>query len=224
MSDIFNSGSAPLHVLNIGIHVGFGTVAILLGLAQFFTRKGGSMHRWIGLAYLGLFCVVLLTAMIGSMAFGFRAFLAALTLSAGYWLISGMRTLRLRDCGPQRVDYAAALTGIGLAITLAGFMRSQPEQSTVPAYIALGNVVMVCLYDLARGFGGAAWLRRSWLNEHIYKMIGSHGALISAAGGNLFLSLQPWSIFLPPMISLILVGFFVLRHPLSRVNRASEHT
>ncbi len=219
MSDIFNSGYAPLHLINICIHVGFGTVAILLGISQFFTRKGESAHAWIGRAYLGLFCVVILTAILGSVAFGFRAFLVALTLSAGYWLISGLRALKIRDCGPRPFDHAAALASIVLAVLLAGFMRNQPEQSTVAAYIALGNVVLICLYDLARGIGGAAWLKRSWLNEHIYKMIGSHGALISAAGGNLFLNLQPWSIFLPPMISFILVGFFILRHPLSKVAR-----
>lgn len=214
MFDIFNSGYAPFQTVNIAIHVGFGSTAILLGLAQLFTRKGGRAHAWIGRVYLGLFCVVLTTALIGTFSFGFRSFLAALTLSSGYWLISGMRALRIREVGPQLLDNGAALICIGLAIAIAIFMLRQPDQSTMPSYIALGNVVSVCVYDLMRNFGGAAWLRRSWLNEHIWKMVGSHGALISAAGGNLYVSLQPWSIFLPPMISLFLVAIFIARHPL----------
>ena len=31
MTDIFNSGYAPLHMLNVFAHVAFGTLAILLG-------------------------------------------------------------------------------------------------------------------------------------------------------------------------------------------------
>ena len=87
MFDIFNSGYAPFQIVNIAIHVGFGSMTILLGLAQLFTRKGGRVHAWIGRVYLGLFCVVLTTALTGTFSFGFWSFLAALTLSSGYWLI-----------------------------------------------------------------------------------------------------------------------------------------
>lgn len=216
MTDIFNSGYTPLNMLNVLAHVGFGTLAILLGLAQLMTRKGGPAHSWIGRTYLGLFIIVISTALIGSIAFGFRAFLAALTLSAGYWLLSGLRVLNIREGGPGSFDNIAALIFMGLAVALAIYMRGHPEQSTMAAYIALANVVSVCVYDLARNLNARAWLQRSWLNEHIYKMIGSHAALLSAAGGNLFLSLQPWSIFLPTTISLVLIALFVLRHPLKR--------
>ncbi len=216
MTDIFNSGYTPLHVANILAHIGFGTIAILLGLGQVFTSKGGRAHAWIGRVYLGLFVIVISTAILGSIGFGFRAFLAALTLSASYWLISGLRVLKIRECGPRWFDNGVALIFIILALAFAGFMRSHPEQSTMAAYIALANVLFICMYDLARNLNRRAWIKRSWLNEHIYKMIGSHGALISAAGGNLFLNLQPWSIFLPPLLSLVLVVFFVLRHPLPR--------
>jgi uncharacterized membrane protein len=216
MTDIFNSGYTPLHMLNVFAHVGFGTLAILLGLAQLMIRKGGPAHSWIGRVYLGLFIIVISTALIGSIAFGFRAFLAALTLSAGYWLLSGLRVLNIREGGPRSFDNIAALIFMGLAVALAIYMRGRPEQSTMAAYIALANVVSVCVYDLARNLNARAWLKRSWLNEHIYKMIGSHAALLSAAGGNLFLSLQPWSIFLPTTISLVLIALFVLRHPLKR--------
>ena len=183
---------------------------------QFLTKKGGGAHKWVGRIYLGFFIIVISTALIGSVAFGFRAFLAALTLSAGYWLLSGLRVLNIREDGPRSFDNIAALIFMGFAAALALYMRGHPEQSTLAAYIALANVVSVCVYDLARNINARGWLKRSWLNEHIYKMIGSHAALLSAAGGNLFLSLQPWSIFLPTTMSLILIVVFVLRHPLRR--------
>lgn len=220
MPDIFNTGYTSIHVLNILIHVGFGATAIGLGLVQFFTRKGGSAHSWIGRTYLILFAVVIATAALGSFVFGFRGFLAALTLSAAYWLFSGTRVLALKDRSPTILDNAVALVFIAAAGALAAYQVYHPEQLTMPAFVALGNVTSICLYDLARNIGGAGWLRRSWLNEHIYKMIGSHGALISAAGGNMFVQLQPWSIFLPPLISLLLVVIFVLRHPLDSVPSA----
>ena len=216
MTDIFNSGYTPPHMMNVFVHVGFGTLAILLGLAQLMTRKGGRAHRWIRRVYLSLFIIVIATAMLGSVAFGFRAFLAALTLSAGYWLISGLRVLKIREGGPGSLDNIASLVFMAFAAALAIYMLGEPEQSTMAAYIALANFVSVCVYDLARNINARAWLNRSWLNEHIYKMIGSHAALLSAAGGNLFLSLQPWSIFLPTTMSLILIVFFVFRHPIAR--------
>lgn len=221
MSDIFNAGYLPLHLLNILVHVGFGTLAIVLGFAQFLTRKGGVAHAWIGRVYLAFYSIVVSTAVIGSIAFGFRAFLAALTLSAAYWLIAGLRVLAIRNTGPKLLDNVVSWSFIAAAATVFVVMRVIPEQSTPAANIALVHLTLLCLYDLSRNLNGKAWLRRSWLNEHIYKMIGSHAAMISAAGGNLFLALQPWSIFVPPTLSLILIAGFIIRHKLPRPARST---
>lgn len=224
MTDLFNSGYLPLHMLNILIHVGSGSIAIGLGIAQLMTRKGGLAHAWIGRVYLTLYVVVIATAVIGSFAFGFRAFLAALTLSAAYWLISGLRVLVIRTRGPELFDQAASLAFIAGAGLLMIAMNAFPEQSTPAAWIALAHLTLLCLYDLARMIGGHAWLQRSWLNEHIYKMIGSHGAMISAAGGNLFLSLQPWSIVLPSSLSVAIIALFIFQHRFSKTTGVREQT
>ncbi|MEP3655915.1 MAG: hypothetical protein ABJO36_13560 [Litorimonas sp.] len=215
MSDILNTGYSQLHLINLALHIGAGTIAIGLGFLQYFTVKGSPRHIRIGKAFIILFAIVLITAIFGNIVFRFRAYLAVLTLSAAYGVISAIRVFRIKEIGPQAIDNLLSILFGATAIGMMLFIPIPAEESAGIFRVTLGTLIGICLYDLARNINGAAWLRRSWLNEHIYKMIGSHSALLTAAAGNLFIELQPWSIIAPTTICMFLIIFFILRHPLS---------
>lgn len=216
MSDIFNTGYSQLHLLNLALHIGIGTFAIALGIAQYFTKKGSTRHVKIGHTYARLFAAVLLTAIFGTFMFGFRSFLAALTLSATYVIISALRVTRIKNSGPRILDNILSVVFFSAAVVLMASPPAHELDSPLVINIVLANVLAICLYDLARNINGARWLKRSWLNEHIFKMISSHSALIGAATGNMFRDLQPWSIIVPTQICFVLIIVFIIRNPLPK--------
>lgn len=148
--------------------------------------------------------------------FRFRAFLVVLTLSATYGIISAIRVFKIKETGPRIFDNILSVLFCSVAIGMIIFIPIPPQESVIIFRTTLGTLIAICFYDLARNINGAAWLQRSWLNEHIYKMIGSHSALISAAAGNMFIHLQPWSIVIPTSTCMLLVIFFIVRNPLSK--------
>jgi len=70
----------PLHWTNLGIHVLFGVAALGLGLAAICSRKGSPFHIRSGRLFLYSYVIVILTALVGLIAFDFRSFLAVVTL------------------------------------------------------------------------------------------------------------------------------------------------
>jgi len=220
MSDFFNTGYSQLHLFNLAFHIGAGSIAIGLGILQYFTVKGSRRHIQIGRVFIALFFVVLLTAIFGNLMFRFRAFLVVLTLSATYGIISALRVFKIKETGPRLLDNILSILFCSVAIGMIIFMPIPSQESAIIFQTTLRTLIAICFYDLMRNINGAAWLQRSWLNEHIYKMIGSHSALISAAAGNMFIELQPWSIVIPTSACMLLVIFFIARHPLPRKGRA----
>ena len=102
----------PLHWTNLGIHVLFGVAALGLGLAAICSRKGGPLHIRSGRLFLYAYHIVILTAIVGLLAFGFRSFLAVVTLLSFYDAFAGYRALQLRGRRPQWADRIASIVGL----------------------------------------------------------------------------------------------------------------
>ena len=68
------------HTANVVVHVLFGALALVLGLVQLVTRKGGASHRARGRWFLGSVWIVVGTAATGIVLFRPRADLVAVTL------------------------------------------------------------------------------------------------------------------------------------------------
>jgi|ERR1700687_3242741 len=85
----FPAGHTTPHLVNLAVHVVFGSAALLLGIAAIITAKGGPTHRRVGRWFLYSISVVLATALIGLLVFDFRAFLFVVTLLSFYDAFSG---------------------------------------------------------------------------------------------------------------------------------------
>jgi len=205
--------------LNIYLHIGVGTLAMLLGLTQLVNQKGSDLHRRIGRLFFMSFSVVIATATLGLFLFEFRAFLTVLTLTAGYSCLSGYRVLILKGARPKVFDNTVAtLSFIACVSFVFAVEYFQLNFSKPTIYATLSGLALTCLYDAARNVIPLRFLKRTWLNEHIVKMIGSLSALLSAASGNLLPSFGAVSQLAPTLIcSILIIVFLFFTNPRSKI-------
>ncbi|GAB2967409.1 hypothetical protein GCM10027048_42630 [Hymenobacter coalescens] len=199
-----------LHTLNIGLHIAGGTLALLLGLVPLLGRKGGAIHRRFGRWFLGAVGVVLVTAVLGLVVFDFRAYLVGIVLLSGYRAWAGVRVLRLRATGPRRLDaVAAALALVGGVGFLVSLHLIRLVWSPVVIYSTVGALLLMSVYDLARFAFVPLWRRRLWLPDHIWKMVSSYFALVSAFTGTVLPQYKPYSQLLPSTVGVALALGFI---------------
>lgn len=190
-----------LHHVNVLVHVGFGTLALLVGLGPLLTAKGGAAHRRWGRWFLGLTTVVLFTGVLGLAVFNFRPFLTVIVLLSAYQAGSGYRVLRIRTTGPTGLDgLLAAVFLLGGGAFLLLLPRIHLVWSPVVMYSTLGTLLVTTVYDLSRFGWRQRWLGGAWRYEHIWKMLSTYSALLSAFTGTVLAAYQPYSQFLPSVL------------------------
>lgn len=202
----------PVHATSVALHVLLGTAALGLGAWQLIARKGDARHRRTGRWFLACLSGTVGTAAIGILAFGFRPFLAVLTLFAAYLAFAGYRTVRTRARGPASLDALGSLAGLTAAVLLMWHVaRVRVPWSPVVIYSTLAGLVTVGAYDLLRFAFPRRWFAILWRHEHVVKMIGAFNATLSAFAGTVLAGFQPYSQLLPSVVCSALMAYFVIR-------------
>jgi uncharacterized membrane protein len=210
------------HVVNIVVHVIFGSAALLLGMGALLSAKGGSVHRRLGRWFLYTMGVVLATAVAGLLVFNFRAFLAVVTLLSFYDAFSGIRALQLRGGRPRSLDRVVSVLGLLAPVAFVMLMRRLHRPwAPVLTYSILGALLAWSLYDLARNVLPKDWLQRVWRQEHLAKMSAAYIAMTSAFAGTVFPTYLPWSAIAPSVAGIVAIVAFLLRGPRSW-NKSTE--
>jgi uncharacterized membrane protein len=204
-------GHTPIHQVNLAIHVLFGTVALALGIVAIVSPKRRGLHTRVGMLFIYAYLVVVTTASIGLAVFNFRSFLAVVTILSIYDVFSGYRALTLRGRRPQLMDNLFSLAGLLTPwIFLAIMRRLQQPWAPALTWSILGGLIAVSTYDLLRNILPVAWLRRTWVQEHLYKMMSAYIAITSAFAGTVFAAYMPWAAILPSAIgTMVWIGFFI---------------
>lgn len=204
-----------LHNINIFIHILFGTIALFVGLAPYFTKKGGKYHRLFGRIFLGLIAVVILTALNGVLFFRDRPFLTIVTLLSLYTSYSGYRVLKTKEKGFALQDFAVMLLVMGMAVYfVTHFQTANVVWHASVVYYLLGYVFLLVGFDIIRYFfPSLIRIKRFWLYEHIYKMTGSFSALLSAGAGTVLDQYEPYNQIIPAIISTVWLVFCLLYFP-----------
>jgi uncharacterized membrane protein len=198
------------HTANVVVHVAFGTLALGMGLVALLVRKGGRLHLRFGRVFLWCLAVVIATAILGVVAFGFRAFLGVITLLAAYQGYYGYRTLQTRSTGPQAQDAIVSIVGLAAVALFLWFLEStRTPWSPVVVYPTLGTLGAVALYDLVRFAFPKRWLQHTWFYEHLIKMLGAYNAVVSAFAGTVLAAWQPYSQILPSALGLVAMAGFI---------------
>ncbi len=175
--------------------------------------KGGAAHRRWGRSFAWLAALVVGTACFAVLFGSPPGALVAVTVSAGYQLIGGLRALQLRDRAPNGWDAALAI-GALLLIARMLLTMGPGTASFTPAigYATLGYVAAIALYDLSRHAWGSLWSRAIRPLDHGMKMTGVYFAMLSAGAGNLLPGLQPWSQLVPSTLGMMAMLILTLVH------------
>lgn len=195
----------PLHLLNVLLHVGAGLAAMALGLYILWQPKGSSRHRRAGGVFAALTLVVCISAAAGLAAFRFMPLFAVLTLMVSYQLLSGWHVVHTKQAGPDAVDGVLLLAGLLLAAWLLPHVLGGAAHVVVHATLA--SLLALMGYDSARWCFPRHWHATLWRYEHVYKMVASLFAMLSAAVGNTIRGGQPWSQLAPSLAGLLVIGW-----------------
>ena len=204
-----------MHWLNLTVHVMVGIVAIGLGFHVIQTPHEKHEHRSRGRKYVALTLVVCLTAAIGIAVFRFMPLFAVLTVLVSYQVLSGCHVIYTGSAGPNAIDALLLLGGAALGATLAMHLLSAEVMVQAPASVVistLGAIAVLLIYDALRWLFPKRWHAALWRYEHIYKIVGSLFAMISAAVGNTIRVGQPWSQLMPSGVGLAVIVWYSIRN------------
>ena len=164
--------------------------------------------------FIYAYLVVVTTASLGLVLFNFRSFLAVVTVLSVYDVFTGYRALRLRGRRPETVDRIAGIVGILTPWLFIAIMR-QLHQPWAPAltWSILGGLIAESGYDLLRNVLPLSWLRRTWVQEHLLKMMSAYIAITSAFAGTVFARYMPWAAIVPSVLGMVVGWSFVFVGP-----------
>ena len=200
----------PAHITNIVCHILGGSLAIIAGVVAILARKQSLLHARAGMTFVWAYSLVIFTAVMGVVVFEFRSFLAVATIASSYSLFSGFRATCLRGRHPSTLDRGAAVLGIiAPALFLAAMHILQKPWAPVLTWTVLGSLIGMSSYDLLRSALPASWLEKTWVPEHIFKMIGAFDALTATFAATIFPHLQPWSALIPNLFGTALILTFI---------------
>lgn len=206
-------GMTSAHLLNIYLHIGSGLVAMAIGFWLLATPKGTASHRRRGRVFVWFTLAVCASAVIGNAVFRFMPLFAVLTVLVLYQLLSGWHVIYTKAAGPNRTDALLAAGAAIWGVCLVPLMLHNPARESAPVviYATLATLFALIAYDLLRWLFPRGWHAALWRYEHIYKIVSSVFAMLSAAIGNLMPYGQPWSQLVPSVLGLMCIGWYFWR-------------
>ena len=212
------------HVSNIGLHIGAGSIAMAIGLWLLATRKGTEAHRQTGRVFAAFTLLVCASAAVGNIFFRFTPLFAVLTVLVLYQLLSGWHVIYTRAAGPNRTDALMAVGAAASGAALTPLALARAESEAVVIYASLGTLLVLLAYDVMRWQFPRQWHATLWRYEHMYKLLASLFAMMSAAAGNLLPQAQPWSQLLPSALGFACIAWFFWREATSRTTAGRVST
>src|ERR1700742_1261987 len=212
-------GHTTPHLANILAHVAAGVTAIVSGTVAIVSVKGGRRHRRAGWAFMLAYVGLVGTAVIGIVVFEFRSFLAVATIASSYDVFAGYRSLRLRGRRPQPVDIGLSLLALLAPMIFVLAIRALHKPwSPALTWSVLGGLIGLATYDLLRTVLPRSWLRRVWLQEHLYKMMAAFIAAVATGAATIFPHWAPWSALVPAIAGECLTVYFLIVYRSSKVS------
>jgi hypothetical protein len=163
------------------------------------------------------YVVLVTSAVIGVVVFEFRSFLAVATIASSYDVFAGYRSLFLRGRRPHSVDVGLSSVALLAPLVFVFAIRLLHKPwSPALTWSVLGGLMGVAAYDLSRVVLPQSWLRRLWLQEHVYKMMAAFIAAIATGGATIFPQWAPWSALVPVIAGESLTMYFLFTYRMSR--------
>lgn len=212
-------GYTWFRIANILVHILAGVLAIVCGTTAILSVKGNPVHVRSGWFFVCAYVVLVITAVVGIVVFEFRSFLGVATIAGSYDVFAGYRSLRLRGRRPQLIDIGMSVAALLAPVAFIMAMRVL-HRPWAPAltWSVLGGLMALAAYDISRVVFPQSWLRRFWLQEHLYKMLAAYIAAFATAAATIFPRQAPWSAIVPVILGEVLTLCFLFswRSPVAR--------
>lgn len=160
----------------LGVHIGFGSIALLSGALALCLKKGSRSHRHVG--------IVFGTSMIAMGLTGIA--LALMHLSALFIMIgvlsthlaaTGWRAARRRTADPGRFEHVAFMVSLltmmcAMAMGVMSLVRGEPIHDAPAAlYLALAGDAFIFAYLDLRLLMGKSLTGTGRIADHVWRMI-----------------------------------------------------
>ncbi len=213
------------------LHIAAGLVLVGVGLVPLLSRKGGPTHRAWGKVFVALMSVLLIAAWVMTIL-NFRPYFAALSVMATVSLTSGVRVLRRKrpDLDPRQTarlfDWLVLLGAVGIGGYVFWLLQTGEivGQRTI-AYTLVGSAALYAVWDGWRFLAPTAFpfFPDLWFYEHLFKMMGTYAAALSAFAGNFLPFLpSPWRELWPTLLFETLTVAAIAYYAIARRRRARE--
>lgn len=194
----------------IGLHIIFGSLALLTGSLVLFLKKGDQQHKRIGkVFYSSMLVSALLSCVVAVLPAHENIFLFCIGLFTIYLLLAGYRGLSFRQKNPNLKKDKLLALGLGIVglvlITFPILLYQQPN-------IISGVFGVVCVYfglsDL-RLFRKPQLLQEQWLRIHLGKTVGAYLAALTAFFVvNNILLVPMWNWFAPGVLGTLYILYW----------------
>ncbi len=201
-----------VHQANIALHILSGTLALVVGVLAIGFNRRVRIHRRLGIVFVYLLAVVVGTGFVGWLLFRSDPFLLMLTILSGYEVFAGYRIISMRAEHPKLLDVLVAIAALTVGVVYVLYLSSiRAGMGMAVVRSTLVALVLVTMYDILKYFFVHRYVKGWWLYEHIYKMIASFSAILSAFIGTVVEGYRPWSQLGPSVVCVWLIGWFIWR-------------
>ncbi|CAN5431440.1 hypothetical protein BH09BAC1_BH09BAC1_07950 [soil metagenome] len=176
------------------MHIAAGSLALLSGIVPMLTPKGNKLHKRAGKLYSRSMLVVLITAMVLSVALPIingtplKLFLFVVGIFSYYFVYSGLRALKYhkppKNKPPRLADKAAAALLLASGLFLVGY-NFYLTGFAIPNPILIGFgvfAIVMAVGDLRRfqQTFDAKQGKFNWFYLHLIRMVSSYIAAVTA--------------------------------------------
>lgn len=191
------------------IHIGSGTLALLMGLGAMLSKKGGSLHKKSGLIFFYAMLGVSFSAFYLSIVGG-SLFLFHIGIFSLYMNYAGFRAIKNKSLKPSIPDWIALIIAtVNALFMVLSFQIVVTSLGAINLFLVVGDIVV-----FSKVLRGVKLPKLQWLARHIAMMIGAYIATLTAFivvnVDDFHPAWLPW--LLPSIVGSPLIAFWIRKH------------
>ena len=159
------------------VHAASGGLALFAGLLALVFKKGSTKHKRTGIIfYYSMLFSAIIALVVAFMPLHESVFLFVIGLFSMYFILTGYRALRFKHANPNlKVDKIIAYGMLATSVVMISYpIVAHGNINIVLSVFAVVGAIFA-LRDI-KSFKDPAALKKSWLKQHLGKMMGAISA------------------------------------------------
>jgi len=198
-------------ILIFYVHVPLGSLALLTGAIALIAKKGSTIHKTSGkLFFFSMLIAAIASFVISVLPEHENPFLLGIGLFSTYFLISGLRSLKLKQANfDPKWDRIVAflIILIGFSMILYPILKSNSINIVLTVFGAVGIVFGFRDLKLLKN---QERMKKGWLKLHLGKMTGGYIAAVSAFFVVNEILPGIWNWFVPGIVGSVFITYWMM--------------